>query len=65
MSDDKRLESLSEADFANLDDFSRFEQPGAPPMPTRLHFESLEDLDAETEAYLKEFHAWEASKNAN
>jgi hypothetical protein len=66
MTDNELFESISDADMeAVLAELDRPEEPGAPQITHSLHYDSLEELQADAEAYSKAYRAWEASKNAH
>jgi hypothetical protein len=61
MIDNELFESISDADMeAVLAELDRPEELGAPQIPNKLHYDSLEELQADAEAYSKAYRAWKA-----
>jgi hypothetical protein len=48
-----------------LDDLSKLEQYGAPQIPNKLHYDSLEELQASAAAYADAYKKWKESQNAH
>jgi 23S rRNA maturation mini-RNase III len=58
MSDkEEKIESLSD------EVLEKYSEPGAPPMPTKGTYSSLEELNATFETWVKERRKWEAEQN--